>query len=283
MGPSSGFLLLLIGITFISTHAIPVLDGDAECPPDQVYNECGSACYSPCGGRDPDVECTQQCVPGCFCKPGFMFLEGSNETKCVPCNPTPTGTECPPDQVYNECGSACYSPCTKRDPDLMCTQQCITGCFCKPGFTFLEGSNETKCVPCNPTPTVPDAECPPDQEYDECRSACYSPCGEMELDQICTDECVAGCFCKPGFTFLEGSNKTKCVPCNPVITVPQECPPDQVYNECGSACYSPCGIMSPDLMCTQQCVPGCFCKPGFTFPEWGDKTQCVPCKFTLRG
>ncbi|XP_077312159.1 serine protease inhibitor swm-1-like [Lithobates pipiens] len=214
MGPSSGFLLVLIGITFISTHAIPVPDG--ECPPDQDYNECGSACYSPCGKRDPNLKCTQQCIPGCYCKPGFTFLEGSKKTKCVPCKSIRTVPKCPPDQEYNECGSACDSPCGEKDPNLLCTQQCITGCFCKPGFTFLEGSNKTKCVPCKSTHTVPDGKCPPDQVYEKCQSACYSPCGPRRLGQICTQQCITGCFCKPGFTFLEGSNKTKCVPCNPI-------------------------------------------------------------------
>ncbi|XP_040183084.1 von Willebrand factor-like isoform X2 [Rana temporaria] len=218
MGPSSAFLLALIGVTFILTHGLlPV--SDSECPRNQEYDECRSACYSPCGKRNPDLKCTDECITGCFCKPGFMFLEGSKKTKCVPCKPTPTvpGSQCPPDQEYNGCRSACYSPCGIRNPDLFCTDECIAGCFCKPGFMFLEGSKKTKCVPCDPTPTVPDAECPPDQEYDECRSACYSPCGQRRPDLFCTQQCITGCFCKPGFTFLEGSKKTKCVPCNPIL------------------------------------------------------------------
>ncbi|XP_077312346.1 uncharacterized protein LOC143933354 [Lithobates pipiens] len=87
MGPSSGFLMVLIGISFILTDAGPVPDTDSECPPDQIYYECGSPCSMMCAKSDPDEPCIDLCLIGCYCKPGFTF-EGSDKTKCVPCNST---------------------------------------------------------------------------------------------------------------------------------------------------------------------------------------------------
>ncbi|XP_077312559.1 chymotrypsin inhibitor-like [Lithobates pipiens] len=81
MGPSSGFLLILIGVSFILTHAGPV--ADTECPPNQEYQQCGTACPLTCSNVNKLQMCTLQCVPGCFCKSAYILLEGGNNPTCV--------------------------------------------------------------------------------------------------------------------------------------------------------------------------------------------------------
>uniref|UniRef100_A0AAY5F6M5 TIL domain-containing protein n=1 Tax=Electrophorus electricus TaxID=8005 RepID=A0AAY5F6M5_ELEEL len=41
--------------------------------------------------------------------------------------------KCPPDSEYIECGPACIPSC--KEPSTNCTGSCISGCFCKPGFS----------------------------------------------------------------------------------------------------------------------------------------------------
>ncbi|XP_033341293.1 chymotrypsin inhibitor [Megalopta genalis] len=43
------------------------------------------------------------------------------------------GEECPVNQEYNVCGTACEPTCSQPDP-YACTYNCIIGCQCKPGF-----------------------------------------------------------------------------------------------------------------------------------------------------
>lgn len=43
-----------------------------ECPILEEFNECGTACEETCGNFGQPVICTQECVPGCFCKKGYV-------------------------------------------------------------------------------------------------------------------------------------------------------------------------------------------------------------------
>lgn len=51
-----------------------------ECPENEHYEKCGSACPATCSnyGR-PGPACAQRCVEGCFCDKGYI-LDGQ---KCV--------------------------------------------------------------------------------------------------------------------------------------------------------------------------------------------------------
>jgi hypothetical protein len=51
--------------------------------------------------------------------------------------------ECGTNEVYSECGTACEPTCSNLYP--ICTQQCVTGCFCKQGFVRKASSN-SKCI-----------------------------------------------------------------------------------------------------------------------------------------
>ena len=57
---------------------IPVSNED--CPENEEYKECGTACQKNCRDYDRDVPCEFKCESGCFCKE--PLLRGPNG-KCI--------------------------------------------------------------------------------------------------------------------------------------------------------------------------------------------------------
>ncbi|KAJ8924644.1 hypothetical protein NQ315_000795 [Exocentrus adspersus] len=54
---------------------------DEQCSdPKAVYRSCGTACRATCQNRQT-ANCAAVCVPGCFCKPNYIYDEESK--KCV--------------------------------------------------------------------------------------------------------------------------------------------------------------------------------------------------------
>ncbi|XP_040183090.1 serine protease inhibitor swm-1-like [Rana temporaria] len=139
MGPSSAFLLALIGVSFIFIYAGPVTD--PQCPINQEFNRCGSACPANCSHPDPPA-CIKICKKGCFCKKGYLDNELGGCIKEEICR------ACTGNKVYNSCGSACPKTCSNwNQTGRICTMQCVSNCFCRPGFVILsEGDDETRCV-----------------------------------------------------------------------------------------------------------------------------------------
>lgn len=52
-----------------------------ECGPNKEYTDCGTACPAYCNEIENSF-CIQLCVPGCFCKKGYV-LESKNSTNCI--------------------------------------------------------------------------------------------------------------------------------------------------------------------------------------------------------
>ncbi|XP_045463874.1 chymotrypsin inhibitor Ani s 6-like [Harmonia axyridis] len=109
---------------------------EPSCPPNEIYNACGSACPSTCQKPKPSV-CIALCVPGCYCKPTFIRDEKSGKctSKCYPI--------CGPNESFDSCGSACTPTCQKPT-STFCTFQCVPGCYCQQNLIRDERSG--RCV-----------------------------------------------------------------------------------------------------------------------------------------
>lgn len=56
---------------------------------------------------------------------------------------------------------------------------------------------------------APERSCPENEEYTSCGTACPPTC-QNKSPQICTDNCVEGCFCKKGY--IRQGPGGRCVP-----------------------------------------------------------------------
>ncbi|XP_069804110.1 cysteine-rich venom protein 6-like [Dendropsophus ebraccatus] len=133
-------LLLLASLS----AALILVSADEEpatpivCDPDKVYNPCGSACPPTC--LDPNGgACNKKCVPGCFCKDGYV----ADGERCIDkklCD------SCTGNTTYTSCGSMCQDTCTRTyKPTDPCILSCFIGCKCKPGYVYLD-DNKEKCI-----------------------------------------------------------------------------------------------------------------------------------------
>ncbi|XP_073426616.1 von Willebrand factor-like [Dendrobates tinctorius] len=106
------------------------------CSGNTEYQQCGSACPPTCKNRSPI--CAAVCKSGCFCKKGTIR---NDKGECVTVEKCCSGNT-----EYQGCGNDCPNTCAAHNsPEpVMCTMQCSTGCFCKPGYKRLPNSKE--CV-----------------------------------------------------------------------------------------------------------------------------------------
>uniref|UniRef100_A0A9J7YLD8 Zonadhesin, like n=1 Tax=Cyprinus carpio carpio TaxID=630221 RepID=A0A9J7YLD8_CYPCA len=163
-----------------------------ECPPNSHYSMCVSSCPETCLGISGPPGCSEKCVEGCECDPGFIL----SDNKCVP---------------VKDCGcvdsSGSYHPVNESWYLEGCKQKCT-----------CEGGGNIHCYDTNCPPNEscqlqdgdyvckPSVNCPPDSEYIDCGPACIPSCAEPSTN--CSGSCISGCFCKPGFVF----RGRRCVP-----------------------------------------------------------------------
>ncbi|EHH55959.1 hypothetical protein EGM_05268, partial [Macaca fascicularis] len=103
--------------------------------------------------------------------------------------------QCPANQVYQECGSACVKTCS--NPQHSCSSSCTFGCFCPEGTVLNDLSSNHTCVPVTQCPCL-------------LNGAMYAP-GEVTIAPCQTCQCTQGRWaCRerpcPGHCSLEGGS-----------------------------------------------------------------------------
>lgn len=256
-----------------------------QCPENELFKPCGSACAPTCNNPHPGPACTRQCVIGCFCKDGY--LRNSNgicveSNKCDEKESAPTCMD--ENEEYLQC-KGCDGTCDNPNP--ICPRICVSGCACKKDHVRdING----RCMPVTKCPIQqqPQQEAieivlptcvGKNEEFRSCRK-CDGTCDKP--NPICPRSfriCRPGCSCKEGH--VRDANG-ECMPLSECpapkvasFVIPEEskCPQNEIFRSCGTACPPSCADPHPSPICTRQCVIGCFCQQGFLRNAKG---VCVP-------
>ncbi|GFW21189.1 hypothetical protein TNCV_1948131 [Trichonephila clavipes] len=118
----------------------------SRCQENAEYLTCGPSCRPTC--KNPYTgSCPARCVPGCFCKPGFVE---DHDGRCVHLERCEKRCQYP-EEEFQECGTTCPETCENRSHPHpgRCPFRCNRGCFCKKG---LVRTKEGTCVPLSDCP-----------------------------------------------------------------------------------------------------------------------------------
>jgi hypothetical protein len=227
----------------------------------EVYMECGSDCGRHCHELEKSKMALQcfSCSVGCYCDKGFYrSYDGKcvEESKCLAKN-YELLRDCGLNEEFSHCGSACGTNCSDvHKPNLMCTQECKVGCFCKKDhFRNKKGI-------CIPKDRCDSSQCPSGEEYSKCGKHCGESCEEqLKGDLICDRMCEEGCFCLPGTYRNADGVCVKKIECNSQKSQSNNaiCPSNEEFTDCGNSCKESC---DSNTICTQECQRGCFCIAG---------------------
>uniref|UniRef100_A0A183C9R6 Thyroglobulin type-1 domain-containing protein n=1 Tax=Globodera pallida TaxID=36090 RepID=A0A183C9R6_GLOPA len=151
----------------------PSLLGGRLCPlsENKTLTSCFSRkCSLSCADLSPDASrppCVpDDCLPGCQCQLPTVVKDKSTAVwECIlPENcpeknsPQQQPTSCgDPRKEFLTCGSSCPLGCDRLDrPQLTCSP-CASGCFCRNGFIFANGSDwrRSECVSVSECPFAP--------------------------------------------------------------------------------------------------------------------------------
>ncbi|XP_031339683.1 zonadhesin-like [Photinus pyralis] len=111
-----------------------------ECGENEVFMVCSDIlCRTTCKNFGKTVICPKICVPGCSCKPGFIWDE--LQRKCVRRSHCLKG--CGVNEVWSDCVNACAPTCQNPIPRI-CTLECRSGCTCRDGYLWDEYAQ--RCV-----------------------------------------------------------------------------------------------------------------------------------------
>ncbi|KAM3829807.1 IgGFc-binding protein isoform 3-T5 [Vipera latastei] len=96
-----------------------------------VYDVCANE-----GHRQSVCDALESYADACQ-KEGVQIGEWRKLAGCLP--------ECPPNSVYQQCGTACPATCLddQTQQQLLCPAVCVAGCQCLPGYVLSQG----KCIP----------------------------------------------------------------------------------------------------------------------------------------
>ncbi|XP_067299058.1 zonadhesin, like isoform X1 [Pseudorasbora parva] len=203
------------------------------CPPNSHYSICVSSCPETCLGINGPPGCSEKCVEGCECDPGFIL----SDNKCVP---------------VKDCG--CVDPSGSYHPvnESWYLEGCMQKCTCEGGGT----------IQCYNTSCLPTETCQLEDGDYVCKPNETPTTPKPSTPQHTTP--------KPTTPSPSTPKPTTPKPTTPKPTPPVNCPPDSEYIDCGPACIPTCA--EPSTNCSGSCISGCFCKPGFVFRG----RRCVP-------
>ncbi|XP_015434703.1 PREDICTED: von Willebrand factor-like [Dufourea novaeangliae] len=194
--------LLLLSFALVATLFIST---DAECPENEVWNECGSACPLTCDDLwNPEPRmCIALCIPRCVCVDDFVRNDNGN---CIPKNKCRKSCRPKPITLFSKSCSSDFSRCSVSLLDGMLE------IFRKLPLHSLE-------VPCNkPAESRCQAftegayaGCPKNEVWNQCGTACPLTCEDVRnpKPKPCTKQCVPGCYC---IDDLVRSDQWKCIP-----------------------------------------------------------------------
>lgn len=115
-----------------------MFSGDDQCPPGTPVAQCiADPCFSNVCPGVREAVCKPYSCGGCKAK---WYLKGQEVTSL--CN---TST-CQPDEIFDECGTACEPNCQDPLGQRVCSQGCVRGCFCRQGF--IRATNG-RCISAN--------------------------------------------------------------------------------------------------------------------------------------
>ncbi|EAT43475.1 AAEL005090-PA [Aedes aegypti] len=84
---------LIVLVVFIAS--ICYACADDSCPnPNEVYNCCGTPCQRTCKNLNIYMYCIEKCVPGCFCRDGYVRQYDNGP--CVPIGECPCSATASP-------------------------------------------------------------------------------------------------------------------------------------------------------------------------------------------
>uniref|UniRef100_A0A915PXJ0 TIL domain-containing protein n=1 Tax=Setaria digitata TaxID=48799 RepID=A0A915PXJ0_9BILA len=251
---------------------------EKSCSGNEMWTNC-TGCELKCG-QDDLKSCQNVCFkPGCEC-PAFLGFRRAPNGTCIPKEECPVlNLQCSVLEEFNECGSSCEETCDNFIGPMICSQECVEGCFCKQGF-IRETKNGCCILPELCRFKKRSNFCGPNQEYRECGTACPKTCNGIPED--CTQRCVAGCFCKDGYVL----DIDRCIPesdCQAFnkIAALKVCGENEVYRKCGNPCREICG--EREATECSGCIEGCFCKLGYVLEEKSGACvkpeDCLPPKY----
>ncbi|KAK6758201.1 hypothetical protein RB195_015801 [Necator americanus] len=146
-------------------------------------------------------------------------------------------------------------PGLQQELDVNCLSktQVLLSCKCfsaqrgKTGFLLLPAVNTRF------------RRCFANEQFNVCASHCEATCRDPS-PEICLEECIPRCECKPGFLRNEYG---ACVDdCDSLQTLRPTCNANEEFRECGTACEPTCWNPAPKN-CSKKCVLGCQCKEGY--------------------
>eukprot|EP01083_Nonionella_stella_P162985 535583_1 len=145
-----------------------------------IWKECGSACPPKCDS-DPNMPCTMQCVPGCFCPPDAPIMGPGG---CIPKDKCPQ----PPEDKF-DCRTKEVWTDEKK---AWCCKEKQLGCAdefdCSPNEDWSVASAEKKRWCC----AVHRTGCPP---VDPCEDTSQDVCKGKGTCVYQPKKCVAGPDC----------------------------------------------------------------------------------------